>query len=108
MPNLSRSDRWAIASLCATGCLGFAAWAFPNMTRYFTVPAAFVCGSLAIYFGWLEISAAAHFAFARKRIHFTAGNYGDACINFQFAASRLSVSRLSVSRLSDSPAPSAS
>jgi len=71
MFGLPRSDRWALASLCATACLGFAAWAFPNMTRFFTVPAAIVCGILAIYFGWIEIAAAFRFVFARKRIHLT-------------------------------------
>jgi hypothetical protein len=62
---ITPSERRGIAAAFATGCLAFLAWAFPNMTRWFTIPGAVVCLCLTIYFLWPEIKSALS---SRKKI----------------------------------------
>jgi hypothetical protein len=54
---LSKSDRLALVSLFGTACLGFLAWAFPNMSRFVTIPGAIITFGFAVYFSWPELNA---------------------------------------------------
>ena len=56
MPPLSKSDRWAIAFFFATACLGFLAWAFPNMSRFVTIPGAVITFGFTVIFLWPELN----------------------------------------------------
>jgi hypothetical protein len=55
MGSLSASERRGLCAACATGCVAFLAWAFPNMTRLFTIPGALGCFGFTLYFAWPEI-----------------------------------------------------
>ncbi len=66
MESLSRSDRLALVFFFATACLGFLAWAFPNMTRWFTIPGASVSFCLAVYFAWPELTRFVRWAIKHK------------------------------------------
>jgi hypothetical protein len=55
MSHLSRSDRLALVFFFATVCLGFLAWAFPNMSRFVTIPGAILSFCFMLYFLWPEI-----------------------------------------------------
>jgi hypothetical protein len=46
----------AIAFFFATACLGFSAWAFPNMSRLVTIPGAVITFGFAVYFLWPELN----------------------------------------------------
>lgn len=54
---LPKSDRFAVVFFCATACLGFLAWAFPNMSRLVTIPGALISFVLMVYFLWPELRA---------------------------------------------------
>jgi hypothetical protein len=66
MDKHSPSERRGFASAFATACLALLAWAFPDMTRILTVPAALFCFGLAIYFLWPEIIRVAARLFQRQ------------------------------------------
>ena len=57
MSNLPRSDRWSLIFFFATACLGFLAWAFPNMSRIVTMPGATLSFIFMLYFLWPEVKA---------------------------------------------------
>ena len=55
MDSLSPSERRGIAAVFGGAALACLAWAFPNMSRFITIPGAAICFVLAIYFLWPEI-----------------------------------------------------
>ena len=55
MEKLSTSDRRGIASALATASLACLIWAFPDMSRFFTIPGAMVFLCLTVYFFWPDI-----------------------------------------------------
>jgi hypothetical protein len=57
LDRLSASERRGIATASLTVCLAFLAWAFPNMTRLFTIPGAICFFGLTVYFLWPEITS---------------------------------------------------
>ncbi len=55
MEGLTRGERWAFILFFAGAALAFFAWAFPNMSRVFTIPGAILCLLAAAYFAWPDI-----------------------------------------------------
>jgi len=58
LDKISSSERRGIAAAFATACLALSAWAFPNMTRFATIPGAVLTAVLAVWFLWPEIKSA--------------------------------------------------
>jgi hypothetical protein len=72
LDNLSPSERRGIAAVFATACQALLAWAFPNMTRFATIPGAVLAAGLAAWFLWPEISTVAQIIFRRRLLNVVA------------------------------------
>ena len=55
MDSLTRSERWAFVLFFLAAAMAFLAWAFPNMTRLFTIPGGMGCFLAAVYFAWPDL-----------------------------------------------------
>jgi hypothetical protein len=64
--NILPSERRGTAFAFAAACLTLLAWAFPNVSRFVTIPGAIGCAVLAVYFFWPEIIAGWSFVIARR------------------------------------------